>query len=121
MCEKWQERHQQECAAYLESLQTENHAQLQARIKQEHERQLVLGKLIGQLRAAMQQWQDPRTTKRCEWCGTVQAVNKCSRCKKARYCESSCQVASWPVHKHCCRGSPKEQGKQKKKTTEKQK
>lgn len=27
----------------------------------------------------------------------------CSRCRKTRYCSSSCQSASWPAHKKACR------------------
>jgi ankyrin repeat protein len=35
-------------------------------------------------------------------CGGM-GVNKCTRCKRARYCSQQCQLAHWPAHKIECK------------------
>ena len=44
----------------------------------------------------------------CDACGKPDATNKCSRCKKARYCSKECQKKAWRDHKPSCY-TPKEQ------------
>jgi hypothetical protein len=39
---------------------------------------------------------------RCAWCNTSGAVNKCTRCKSAGYCNRICQKAHWHTHKQTC-------------------
>jgi hypothetical protein len=46
---------------------------------------------------------------------------KCSGCKRASYCDHSCQRAHWDLHKKECAGRKKAQKKKKKKETEKKK
>ncbi|KAF9225315.1 hypothetical protein BS17DRAFT_778434 [Gyrodon lividus] len=41
--------------------------------------------------------------KRCEVCGTVDAImKKCARCKGAWYCSKTCQKDGWTAHKYKC-------------------
>lgn len=38
----------------------------------------------------------------CYGCQTPSVVNRCSRCKKATYCDEVCQRRDWPRHKAIC-------------------
>ncbi|KAA1477627.1 hypothetical protein DENSPDRAFT_844799 [Dentipellis sp. KUC8613] len=41
---------------------------------------------------------------RCSWCRNPSAaLKKCSRCGKARYCDSACQSEHWKTHKGVCK------------------
>ncbi|KAG2003384.1 hypothetical protein CC2G_003991 [Coprinopsis cinerea AmutBmut pab1-1] len=43
---------------------------------------------------------------RCSWCGNPSAaLQKCSGCQKARYCDSTCQKSHWPDHKKPCKAA----------------
>jgi len=42
---------------------------------------------------------------KCSYCGKVsdKALNKCSRCRVAEYCNATCQKAHWKDHKTECK------------------
>lgn len=40
---------------------------------------------------------------RCGDCGKEGATLRCSRCKRAFYCEKACQQRHWKAHKETCR------------------
>jgi hypothetical protein len=45
------------------------------------------------------------TSHTCNNCNKLRAINKCSRCKSAWYCDASCQKDAWPIHKKECKAS----------------
>mmetsp|Transcript_113915 Transcript_113915/g.207232 ORF Transcript_113915/g.207232 Transcript_113915/m.207232 type:complete len:192 (+) Transcript_113915:94-669(+) len=38
----------------------------------------------------------------CSCCGAQDAVLRCSRCHRARFCSPACQRVSWPFHRETC-------------------
>merc|ERR1711871_1467284 len=44
----------------------------------------------------------------CAQCGSENAPNVCSACRKVNYCSRKCQIAHWKhSHKHVCSGNAK--------------
>ena len=43
----------------------------------------------------------------CSWCLTPDPTSRCSRCKAASYCGSSCQTSAWDGHKKPCKDQSK--------------
>jgi hypothetical protein len=43
-----------------------------------------------------------KALKKCYYCEASRARSKCAKCKKARYCDATCQKADWAEHKKCC-------------------
>lgn len=45
---------------------------------------------------------------RCENCGRMHDLKKCSRCKEVFYCDTNCQSINWSVHKSNCKPKTKD-------------
>ncbi|KAL4440155.1 hypothetical protein ABPG75_003156 [Micractinium tetrahymenae] len=42
----------------------------------------------------------------CDGCGqSAVGLQRCARCRRARYCSCACQLAHWPQHRAECRGA----------------
>ena len=64
---------------------------------------------IGQQRAAALQLPRPLWLNVCYECGNVEEPNMrhktCSGCEDAKYCNASCQLSHWKVHRSICKVS----------------
>ena len=48
---------------------------------------------------------NPAIDEKCDYCGKYSpSTKKCTRCKKAQYCNRECQTKHWPVHSKSCKG-----------------
>jgi hypothetical protein len=48
-------------------------------------------------------WADALKQRSCCWaCYLPDALNRCSKCKEAKYCSHTCQANDWPIHKFEC-------------------
>jgi len=42
------------------------------------------------------------TRRRCQWCGSLENLLQCTRCKRSAYCSKACQKKDWKTHRHQC-------------------
>lgn len=40
--------------------------------------------------------------RRCAKCRAPKPTKRCGGCHRAKYCNATCQMDDWPVHKHVC-------------------
>lgn len=45
------------------------------------------------------------SAKRCNMCGSIEALKACSGCNLAKYCSVVCQHNAWPAHKQRCKAA----------------
>ena len=58
--------------------------------------------LLGCARRAKARWENREQEPWCGHCGKPATATRCSRCKKAYYCDADHQRAAWPLHKYVC-------------------
>ena len=71
--------------------------------------QVEAGKLLetldtGAARSLLDK-KNPASEDSCGNCRQADAKQRCSKCKKVRYCNRDCQAADWPRHRARCSSS----------------